>query len=105
MSTTTNDSFARVEASVSYKTPIVMAAFALLVEFAFGVFGKSDVVAFQWSNPEDFIHIPDFVVGSNTVGIVLGIVLIAIAAASFLMARSARSTPRHRSPLVRASPG
>lgn len=58
MTAATPDSFARVDATVSLKTPLVMAAFAALVGIAFGIFGKSEVVAFQWSNPEDAIHIP-----------------------------------------------
>ena len=93
MSASTTDSFARVDATVSLKTPIVMGVFALLVGLAFGVFGKSDTVAFQWSNPEDFIHIPDFIVGSNTVGLVAGVVLLAIAVVAFVRARGAHKTP------------
>lgn len=93
MSTAASDSFARVDAKASYKNPIVMVAFAALVTLAFGVFGKTDVVAFQWSNPEDFIHIPDFVVASNLVGIVSGVMLLAISAVAFIRARAARKVP------------
>ena len=93
MSAVTTESFGRVDARVSLKTPIVMVAFAALVGLAFGVFGKTESVAFQWSNPEDFIHIPDFVVPSNAVGMASGVILLAIAAASFLLARAARTTP------------
>ncbi|MFM2411816.1 MAG: hypothetical protein RLZZ587_149 [Actinomycetota bacterium] len=93
MSTATTDTFARVDASVSLKTPIVMAAFAALVGLAFGVWGKTETVAFQWSNPDDPIHIPDFLVGSNIVGIGAGIALLGIAVVSFLRARASRTTP------------
>ena len=96
MTATTTDSFARVDATVSLKTPLVMAAFAVLVGVAFGLFGKTESVAFQWSNPDDFIHIPDFVVPSNVVGLVAGVVLIAIAAVSFIRARAARRRGRLR---------
>ncbi len=93
MSATTTDSFARVDATVSLKTPLVMAAFAVLVGVAFGLFGKTESVTFQWSNPDDFIHIPDVVVPSNVVGLVAGVVLVAIAAVSFVRARAAKRTP------------
>ncbi|MEY4477110.1 MAG: hypothetical protein RJA31_614 [Actinomycetota bacterium] len=93
MSAVSADSFARVDARVSLKTPIVMTVFAVLVGVVFGAFGKSENVAFQWSNPEDVIHIPDFVIGSNTVGMVSGAILLVIAVVSFLRARARRTTP------------
>lgn len=93
MSTTASDSFARVDAKVSFKTPIVMAVFAAVVFVGFGLLGKSESVAFEWSNPEDFIHIPDFVVASNLVGYIVGAILAAIAGLAFVRARSARTMP------------
>ena len=42
MTATTTDSFSRVDATVSLKTPLVMAAFAVLVGVAFGLFGKTE---------------------------------------------------------------
>ena len=93
MSTAAPDTFAHVEAKVSYKTTIVMALFSAIVLVGFGLLGKTDAVAFQWSNPEDFIHIPDFVVASNLVGIVAGVILLAISAWVFVRARGAHKSP------------
>lgn len=93
MSVSISDSFARVETSVSLKTPIVMGGFALLIGLFFGVWGKAESVEFQWSNPDDLFHIPELIVDSNIVGLVAGAVLAAIAVLSFVRARRALSTP------------
>lgn len=85
--------FSQAEVSVSKRTPYLLGFFSLLVLFAFGVFGKTEPVAFQWSKPEDPIHIPNFVVGSNLVGITVGVLLGLAAVWSFLLARRARTTP------------
>ena len=69
--------FSQADVTVSKRTSYLLAFFALLVFFAFGIFGKSESVAFQWSKEGDAIHIPDFVVGSNVVGIVVGALLAA----------------------------
>jgi simple sugar transport system permease protein len=85
--------FSQVEVSVSKKTPYLMGAFALVVLGAFGIFGKTETVAFQWSKEDDVIKLPDFLVASNLVGIVLGVVLVAIAAVSFVLAIRGTKTP------------
>lgn len=85
--------FSQVDATVSKKTPILMAVFAAFVFIAFGIAGKTETVAFQWSKKDDLIHFPDFVVASNLVGIVIGVALIAISVVSFLRARRTQTTP------------
>ncbi len=85
--------FSQVDAKVSTKTPYLMAAFAVFVLGAFGIAGKSEIVAIQWSKEDDVIHLPDFLVPSNVVGIVLGVILVGIAAVSFVMARRKLVTP------------
>nr|MTA38148.1 ABC transporter permease [Actinomycetota bacterium] len=85
--------FSQVDVSVSKKTPYLMAAFAVFVLVAFGVVGKTDIVAFQWSKQDDLIHLPDFLVASNIVGLVLGATLVAIAVVSFVFAQRKRVTP------------
>ncbi|MTA05978.1 MAG: hypothetical protein F2525_03950, partial [Actinobacteria bacterium] len=85
--------FSQVDVSVSKKTPYLMAAFAVFVLVAFGVVGKTDIVAFQWSKQDDLIHLPDFLVASNIVGLFLGATLVAIAVVSFVFAQRKRVTP------------
>ena len=85
--------FSQVEVSVSKKTPYLMGVFALVVLGAFGIFGKTETVAFQWSKEDDVIKLPDFLVASNLVGIVLGVVLVAIAGISFALALRRTKTP------------
>jgi len=85
--------FSQVEVSVSKKTPYLMGVFALVVLGAFGIFGKTETVAFQWSKEDDVIKLPDFLIASNLVGIVLGVALVAIAAISFVLALRGTKTP------------
>jgi simple sugar transport system permease protein len=85
--------FSQLDASVSKKTPYLMGAFAVFVLVAFGFLGKTETVAFQWSKEDDLIHLPDFLVPSNVVGLVLGTVLVAITAVSFVLAQRKRVTP------------
>jgi simple sugar transport system permease protein len=85
--------FSQVEVKVSKKTPYLMGVFALVVLGAFGIFGKTETVAFQWSKEDDVIKLPDFLVASNLVGIVLGLALVAIAAVSFVLALRGTKTP------------
>lgn len=81
MSTTAvNSQFQAADTPRSFKTAIVMGVFALVVFLAFGVFGKPEDVTFQWTKPDDVFHIPDVVVGSSTVGLVIGALLILITA-------------------------
>jgi simple sugar transport system permease protein len=70
-----------------------MGAFAVFVLVAFGFLGKTEIVAFQWSKEDDLISLPDFLVPSNLVGLVLGAVLVAITVVSFVLAQRKRVTP------------
>jgi len=85
--------FSQLDASVSKKTPYLMGVFAVFVLVAFGFLGKTEIVAFQWSKEDDLISLPDFLVPSNLVGLVLGAVLVAITVVSFVLAQRKRVTP------------
>ena len=85
--------FSQLDASVSKKTPYLMGAFAVFVLVAFGFLGKTETVAFQWTKEDDAINLPDFLVASNLVGLVLGTVLVAITVVSFVLAQRKRVTP------------
>ncbi|MCF8546604.1 MAG: ABC transporter permease [Microbacteriaceae bacterium] len=85
--------FSQLDASVSKKTPYLMGAFSVFVLVAFGFLGKTETVAFQWTKEDDAINLPDFLVASNLVGLVLGTVLVAITVVSFVLAQRKRVTP------------
>jgi simple sugar transport system permease protein len=85
--------FSKAEVKLSLKTPIVMAVFTVVVGLFFGLLGKPENVAFQWSKEGDAIHIPDFVVPSNLVGIVAAVLLAIITGVSYWMNRHSAKTP------------
>ena len=77
--------FSKVEQTVSRKNPIVMAAFAAVVLVFFGLMGNPADVNWQFTKPDAVWALPNFVVSSSLVGIVIGILLAVITAVSFLL--------------------
>ena len=68
------------EVKESWKTPSVMGSVALVILVFFGILGRPDSVAFQLSGPRETIQLPNLDIGSSFLGLVLGILLLAIAA-------------------------
>lgn len=77
--------FSKVEHTVSRKNPIVMAAFAAVVFVFFGVLGNSADVTWQFTKADALWALPNFVISSSLVGIVVGVLLAAITAVSFVL--------------------
>ncbi|PTW91269.1 nucleoside ABC transporter membrane protein [Microbacteriaceae bacterium MWH-Ta3] len=77
--------FSQAEIAVSKKTPIVMAGFTAIVLVFFGILGTGDVVVWQFTKPDDTFALPDFTVASNTIGLIIGVVLAAITAYAFVL--------------------
>jgi simple sugar transport system permease protein len=75
------------------KAPIVMTVFGLIALVFFGILGKSELATFAWSDSDDTIVLPNFVVDSQFFGIVLGVLMLAIAAAAWVIGLSRRPIP------------
>ncbi|MFM6982232.1 MAG: ABC transporter permease [Microbacteriaceae bacterium] len=77
--------FSKVEHTVSRKNPIVMAVFSAVVFVFFGLLGNPADVNWQFTKADAVWALPNAVVSSSLVGIVVGILLAAITAVSFLL--------------------
>jgi ABC-type uncharacterized transport system permease subunit len=85
--------FSEREYKASWKTPIVTGVFALLILIDFGLFGKSSNVNFELSVKGDAIMLPDAVVNSATINMILGFAMLAIAGVSVLFTLRNKKTP------------
>jgi general nucleoside transport system permease protein len=81
------------ELTVGYKTPIVMGVLGLVVLCFFGIAGKREDVAFEISRRQDQLRIDPIIVNSADLGSVTGIILLALAAASFYLTIKNIKTP------------
>lgn len=74
------------EVRESWKTPAIMASLGLVILVFFGIFGKTDNVSFQISTVKELVQLPNIEVASSLLGIIAGVLLLAIAGfASFLV--------------------
>jgi simple sugar transport system permease protein len=82
------------EERVGFKSPAVMGFVGAVVLFFFGILGREGEVAFEISRRTDAIQIPAIPVDSSTLGVVSGILMLAIAAFSLSL-----SLKNHRTPI------
>lgn len=74
------------EVRESWKTPAIMASLGLVILVFFGIFGKTENVSFQISTVKELVQLPNIEVASSLLGIIAGVLLLAIAGfASFLV--------------------
>jgi simple sugar transport system permease protein len=85
--------FSLAEAKVSWKAPWLMAFFSLLVFVGFGLLGRREPVEYTLTSDDAAITLPSITALSSTVGIVLGILLMAITAFSFVWVMSKKPVP------------
>jgi simple sugar transport system permease protein len=85
--------FSEREYKASWKTPIVTGIFALLILIDFGLFGKNSNVNFQLSVKGDAIMLPNAVANSETINLILGFAMLAIAGVSVLFTIRNKKTP------------
>ena len=81
------------EERIGFKSPVVMGFVGAVVLFFFGILGREGEVAFEISRRTDAIQIPAIPVDSSTLGVVSGILMLAIAAFSLSLSLKNRRTP------------
>jgi simple sugar transport system permease protein len=81
------------EERIGFKSPVVMGFVGAVVLFFFGFLGREGEVAFEISRRTDAIQIPAIPVDSSTLGVVSGILMLAIAAFSLSLSLKNRRTP------------
>ncbi|GMA28091.1 ABC transporter permease [Arenivirga flava] len=77
----------------AYRTPIVLGVIALLVLVLFGLIGSDGDSTFRISTSGDFFTVPDLVLPSRGTALVLGVVLLVLAAGAALLVRRGRRVP------------
>ena len=78
----------------SWRAPIVLAIFGVLALVVFGITAPSgEHSTFRVSTSSDFVQIEPFALPSRLVGILLGVLCLAIAAYAFWLVRQARKVP------------
>jgi simple sugar transport system permease protein len=85
--------FSQAEIKTSWKSASVMAIFAVVVLFAFGVFGSAKEVAFQVTDTESAFTLPDLRVNSAFLGLAIGVALLVIAGLATLLTINKRHVP------------
>ena len=85
--------FSEREFQASWKTPIVMGSFALLILIAFGFVGKPETVTYELSQKTDVFFVPNVLFASNALNIGLGVIMLAIAGVSVWFTVGNRKTP------------
>ena len=77
----------------SWKTPIVLGVFAVLAVVLFLIFGRSGTSRLALSTPSDFFQIPVIPVNTRLAGIIVPILLVAIAVVAAVLVSRARKVP------------
>jgi simple sugar transport system permease protein len=81
------------EVRESWKTPGVMAPIAAIILVFFGLLGKQDLVSFQISGVREVVQLPSLDVHSGFLGIISGVILLAITGYSVLLVRRNKKVP------------
>ncbi|MEN9854519.1 MAG: hypothetical protein RL044_168 [Actinomycetota bacterium] len=81
------------EERVGFKSPAVMGGVGLVVLLFFGILGREGSVSFEISRRTDSIQLPAIPADSSTLGVISGILMLAIAAYSLSLSIKNRRTP------------
>lgn len=85
--------FSQAEHKASWKSPIVMAVFAVVVLLAFGVFGSGKEVSFQITDSAAAFTLPDLKVNSGFLGTAIGLALLVVSVLAGLLTLGKRHVP------------
>ncbi|HEY9477212.1 MAG TPA: ABC transporter permease [Microbacteriaceae bacterium] len=77
----------------SWKAPIALAVFAAISTLLFWGLGRDGVSTFQLSTSSDLIQLPDLTLPTRATGIVISVILIAMAAWAFVLVHRAMKVP------------
>ena len=77
----------------SWKAPIALAVFAAISTLLFWGLGRDGVSTFQLSTSSDLIQLPDLTLPTRATGIVISVILIAMAVWAFVLVRRAMKVP------------
>lgn len=77
----------------SWKVPIALAVFAVISTLLFWGLGRDGVSTFRLSTSSDLIQLPDLTLPTKATGVVISVILIAMAAWAFILVRSAIKVP------------
>lgn len=81
------------EERVGFKSPIVMGAVGAVVLLFFGLLGREGDVAFEISRRTDAIQLPAIPVDSSLLGVISGVLMLAIAGLSLSFSLKNKKTP------------
>lgn len=81
------------EERIGFKSPVVMGAVGAIVLMFFGLLGREGEVAFEISRRTDAIQVPAMPVDSSLLGIVSGVLMLAIAGISLSFSLKNKKTP------------
>lgn len=81
------------EVRVGYKAPIVMSTVGLIVLSFFGFLGRDGMVAFEISRRTDAIQLPSLDVDSSLLGVISGLVMLAISGFALWRSMQNKRTP------------
>lgn len=85
--------FSLAEAKVSWKAPWLMAVFAGIVFVGFGLLGRREPVVYTLTSDRASFQLPAIEVMSHMVGLVLGVLLVAITMLAFVWVKLKRPVP------------
>jgi len=77
----------------NWKTSIVLTVLAAITFVFFGVFGNPEQATFVWSDSSDVIVLPSIPVQAKMLGLVAGILMLALSAFSYYLAYHRKKTP------------
>jgi simple sugar transport system permease protein len=81
------------EERIGFKSPIVMGSVGAIVLLFFGLLGREGEVAFEISRRTDSIQLPAIPVDSSLLGVVSGVLMVAIAGLSLSFSLKNKKTP------------